>query len=114
MKYLKKFDEDNYIRISKYKFKVAIDNKIYIDTSIFTNLNNIIKIGYIIKSTSDCISIFNIENFIFIKIYYLEDDWIYVSVTDHSLNDEGDVEFYYKCDQFDGLVHLLKNIEVIK
>jgi hypothetical protein len=49
-----------------------------------------------------------------IKIYEISDEWFVVYVADVLKKETDDFETFYKCDQFDGLVELLKDRGVIR
>jgi hypothetical protein len=59
------------------------------------------------------------DDFVDYFIYKFDDDWYYVQVVKHYLDiDSGEMEFegeeWYKCDQLEGLIKLLKDKKLIK
>ncbi len=44
------------------------------------------------------------------RLIKMDDDWYYVNFQSR----EGEIDVYYKCDQYDGLVQLLRNCDEMK
>lgn len=112
MKHLKKFNEDN--SMLYYPILLQEFNKLWMKSSVnsmatFNSLKNRIKSGYNI-SFSDPTIVISKEELNFgdrrsVQIYEIEDKWFVAK-----LNSGFGMVSYFKCDDTDGLLELLKDI----
>jgi hypothetical protein len=116
MKYLRLYENHNqyYQKINIDQFRNDIRRSVCFDHDSVTNLKNLFNISdKNIDFDLDCYIMINTKKY-GIDIFMLEDEWYKVSLLRFkNSNDIGYQEFYL-CDQWEGLINLLKDKNIIQ
>jgi hypothetical protein len=109
------FSVDFYKKISENEFYESTDsNESIVDFTRSDDLNRLIdnqEILYYKRGTQrmNGFVTYRMEsNELFCRIFEIDDDWFFVN-----LEYDSSENFYYKCDQFDGLIKLLSDKNII-